>query len=88
MYAEASRGNSGPHHGSADLRTSAIRLQCILRAITGNLDIKGGEVFTGFNPGIRSTPRLSSTSCFQRSRKQNSLARISSRSSSRWRNGR
>ena len=34
--------------------TSAIRLQCILRAITGNLDIKGGETFAGFNPGIRS----------------------------------
>ena len=34
--------------------TSAIRLQCILRAITGNLDIKGGETFAGFNPGVRS----------------------------------
>ena len=34
--------------------TSAIRLQCALRASTGNLDIKGGEVFTGFNPGVRS----------------------------------
>ena len=34
--------------------TSAIRLQCAPRAITGNLDIKGGEVFTGFNPGVRS----------------------------------
>ena len=34
--------------------TSAIRLQCALRAITGNLDVKGGEIFSGFNPGIRS----------------------------------
>ncbi|MEM7017231.1 MAG: molybdopterin-dependent oxidoreductase [Pseudomonadota bacterium] len=38
--------------------TSAIRLQCILRAITGNLDIKGGEVFNGFNPGIRSDSEI------------------------------
>ncbi len=38
--------------------TSAIRLQCFLRAITGNLDIKGGEVFTGFNPGIRSDSEI------------------------------
>ena len=35
-------------------RTSAIRLQCALRAITGNLDVKGGEMFAGFNPGVRS----------------------------------
>ncbi len=34
--------------------TSAIRLQCSLRAICGNLDVKGGEMFTGFNPGLRS----------------------------------
>jgi anaerobic selenocysteine-containing dehydrogenase len=34
--------------------TSAIRLQCALRAITGNLDIKGGEMMVGFNPGVRS----------------------------------
>ena len=34
--------------------TSAIRLHCALRAITGNLDVKGGEMMTGFNPGIRS----------------------------------
>ena len=34
--------------------TSAIRLQCALRAITGNLDIKGGEMFAGFNPRMRS----------------------------------
>ncbi len=30
--------------------TSAIRLQSILRAITGNLDVVGGESLGGFNP--------------------------------------
>ncbi|MFN0162161.1 MAG: molybdopterin-dependent oxidoreductase [Burkholderiales bacterium] len=34
--------------------TSAIRLQCALRALTGNIDVKGGERFVGFNPGLRS----------------------------------
>ena len=38
--------------------TSAIRLQCALRALTGNLDIKGGEMFTGFNPGIRAESEI------------------------------
>lgn len=33
--------------------TSAIRLQSILRAITGNLDVKGGDTFVGFNPAVR-----------------------------------
>lgn len=32
--------------------TSAIRLQCILRALTGNLDVAGGEVLHGFHPSI------------------------------------
>ena len=32
--------------------TSAIRLHCTLRALTGNLDVPGGEVFTGFCPDI------------------------------------
>ena len=31
--------------------TSAIRLHSILRAITGNLDVVGGEILGGFNPG-------------------------------------
>tara|TARA_B100001093_G_scaffold346589_1_gene331196 strand:- start:2209 stop:4299 length:2091 start_codon:yes stop_codon:yes gene_type:complete len=31
--------------------TSAIRLHSILRAITGNLDVVGGETLGGFNPG-------------------------------------
>jgi anaerobic selenocysteine-containing dehydrogenase len=32
--------------------TSAIRLQCSLRAVTGNLDVPGGEVFQGLHPEI------------------------------------
>ncbi|MCA6098406.1 molybdopterin-containing oxidoreductase family protein [Bradyrhizobium australafricanum] len=32
--------------------TSAIRLQGILRALTGNLDVPGGEVLHGFHPTI------------------------------------
>ncbi len=31
--------------------TSAIRLHSILRAVTGNLDVAGGEVLGGFHPG-------------------------------------
>lgn len=38
--------------------TSAIRLQCALRALTGNLDVKGGEMFIGFNPNIRSDSEI------------------------------
>lgn len=30
--------------------TSAIRLHCTLRAITGNLDVPGGDVFNGYVP--------------------------------------
>lgn len=33
--------------------TSAIRVHSILRAVTGNLDVVGGEVLGGFNPGYR-----------------------------------
>ena len=32
--------------------TSAIRLHSILRAVTGNLDVVGGETLGGFNPDI------------------------------------
>ena len=32
--------------------TSAIRLQSILRAVCGNLDVLGGETLQGFNPDI------------------------------------
>lgn len=38
--------------------TSAIRLQCALHALTGNLDVKGGQRFVGFNPGIRSDSEI------------------------------
>ncbi len=38
--------------------TSAIRLHSILRAITGNLDIPGGEVLGGFNPNYISESEL------------------------------
>jgi anaerobic selenocysteine-containing dehydrogenase len=38
--------------------TSAIRLQCILRALTGNLDIPGGELLHGFHPSIVSDSEL------------------------------
>ena len=38
--------------------TSAIRLQCILRAITGNLDVKGGDTFVGFSPAVRSDSEI------------------------------
>lgn len=38
--------------------TSAIRLQCILRAITGNLDKPGGEIMFGFNPDYRSETEM------------------------------
>jgi anaerobic selenocysteine-containing dehydrogenase len=32
--------------------TSAIRLQCILRALTGNIDVPGGELFQGLNADV------------------------------------
>lgn len=32
--------------------TSAIRLQCTLRALTGNVDVKGGETLQGLNPFV------------------------------------
>jgi len=38
--------------------TSAIRLQGILRALTGNIDIPGGEVFSGFDPNYIPESRL------------------------------
>jgi len=53
MYATA-KGAAIPWTPITDQQissTSAIRLHSILRAVTGNLDIKGGELFGGFNPG-------------------------------------
>lgn len=38
--------------------TSAIRLHSILRALTGNLDVPGGEVLGGFNPKYISESEL------------------------------
>jgi anaerobic selenocysteine-containing dehydrogenase len=32
--------------------TSAIRLQCTLRALTGNIDVRGGELLQGYNPDV------------------------------------
>ncbi|MDJ0866321.1 MAG: molybdopterin-dependent oxidoreductase [Myxococcota bacterium] len=38
--------------------TSGIRLQSILRAITGNLDVVGGELLSGLHPGWRTEAEL------------------------------
>lgn len=38
--------------------TSAIRLHCALRALTGNLDVRGGEVLEGLNPDVISESEL------------------------------
>lgn len=38
--------------------TSGIRLQSILRAITGNLDVVGGEGLNALNPGYRTEAQL------------------------------
>lgn len=38
--------------------TSAIRLMCALRAVCGNLDVKGGELLHGFHPDIVSESEL------------------------------
>ncbi|MEM9514899.1 MAG: molybdopterin-dependent oxidoreductase [Actinomycetota bacterium] len=38
--------------------TSCIRLQSILRAITGNLDVVGGDSLEGLNPGWRTEAEL------------------------------
>ena len=38
--------------------TSAIRLQAMLRAVTGNVDIKGGDVFVGPSPVVRSDSEI------------------------------
>ena len=38
--------------------TSAIRMQCILRALCGYVDVKGGDIFSGFHPKIRSESEI------------------------------
>ena len=37
---------------------SGVFPSCILRAITGNVDIKGGDRFIGFNPSVRSASEI------------------------------
>ena len=60
MYAEASSAVIpwSPITDQQVSSTSAIRLQCALRALTGNLDVKGGETFVGFNPTMRSDTEI------------------------------
>ena len=38
--------------------TSAIRLHSVLRALTGNLDVRGGELMGGFNPNYLPESKL------------------------------
>lgn len=38
--------------------TSAIRLQCMLRALCGHLDVPGGDQLIGFNPAVRSDSEI------------------------------
>ncbi len=38
--------------------TSAIRLQCMLRALCGHLDVTGGDQLIGFNPAVRSDSEI------------------------------
>lgn len=60
MYASAN-GAIIPWTPITDMQissTSAIRLHSILRAVTGNLDIAGGETLGGFNPGYISESEI------------------------------
>jgi anaerobic selenocysteine-containing dehydrogenase len=53
--------------------TSAIRLQAMLRALTGNLDIKGGDTFVGFNPAVRSDSEIEAHEVLPEEQKQKQL---------------
>ena len=53
--------------------TSAIRLQAALRALTGNLDVKGGELLVGFNPGIRSDTEIEQHELLSETQKRKQL---------------
>jgi anaerobic selenocysteine-containing dehydrogenase len=53
--------------------TSGIRLHCTLRALTGNLDVPGGEVFTGFLPGIIPEGDLEGTELLSEAQKAKQL---------------
>ena len=60
MYAEADAAII-PWTPITDMQissTSAIRLMCTLRAITGNIDIAGGEIMAGFSPHYISEGQL------------------------------
>jgi len=53
--------------------TSAIRLQCMLRAVTGNLDVKGGDTFVGFSPAVRSDSEIEAHEVLPEAQKQKQL---------------
>ena len=53
--------------------TSAIRLQCALRALTGNIDVKGGEMFVGFNPSVRSDTEVERHDALSETQKRKQL---------------
>ena len=38
--------------------TSAIRLQCYLRALCGYIDVEGGDTFVGFSPAVRADSEI------------------------------
>jgi hypothetical protein len=60
MYARATPGVIPWTPITINSGTAARRsgLQCALRAHTGSLDIKGGDIFRGFNPLIVSESEL------------------------------
>ncbi|WP_137923774.1 molybdopterin-dependent oxidoreductase [Cupriavidus sp. 2SB] len=53
--------------------TSAIRLQSMLRAITGNLDVKGSDTFVGFNPAVRSDSEIEAHEVLPETQKKKQL---------------
>ena len=59
--------------------TSAIRLHSILRAVTGNIDIAGGETFGGFNASYISESEIALHEELAPRKKPNSSASTSTR---------
>jgi anaerobic selenocysteine-containing dehydrogenase len=53
--------------------TSAIRLHSILRAVTGSLDVPGGEVLHGFHPSIISEDELEMHEALSQTQKDKQL---------------
>ena len=53
--------------------TSAIRLHSILRAVTGNLDVVGGETLGGFNPDMIPETELAMHDALSHEQKQKQL---------------